>query len=262
MRISRPDTEDPTGKKRRHFEISIDSPFNILDCRATHVNTHLPAYAGEPRQGTTYHSTCGCPDATKVATTNTSPSSSTGTLSGLDSDLLPAPPQAAHVHTDGHMNPATESPTRATASTDENGITTAARPMHLLRTPSYNPPAFDDDSAPPPAMELIDHSDPFDLPVATPPPQYDVVVGTPSVDGLADYFTRLADYGYDNEEEDSSDSDGSVTPSRILERSGRVNVAHPRTPGGRMPSRSFELTRPPLSLNMDALASRSRPVVS
>jgi hypothetical protein len=46
----------------------------------------------------------------------------------------------------------------------------------MLRAPSFNPPAFDADEPPPP--------------IATPPPLYDNVVGTPSVDGLADYFAR------------------------------------------------------------------------
>jgi len=54
--------------------------------------------------------------------------------------------------------------------------------MELLRYPSYNPPPFDADEPPPP------------MPLETPPPNYDVIVGTPSVDGLADYFSRLADY--------------------------------------------------------------------
>jgi hypothetical protein len=91
----------------------------------------------------------------------------------------------------------------------------------------------------------------------TPPPQYDAIVGTPStVDGLADYFTRLAEYGLDDHE--GSGSDGDESPPRILDRSGRVNVAHPRTPGGRrMPSRSMEIQRPPMDLNISAMLQRS-----
>ena len=46
MRISRADGDDPTGKRRRHFEISIDSPFTVLNCRATQANTSLPQYCG------------------------------------------------------------------------------------------------------------------------------------------------------------------------------------------------------------------------
>lgn len=88
----------------------------------------------------------------------------------------------------------------------------------------------------------------------TPPPQYDVIVGTPSVDGLADYFARLSEAGYDGPDDDSDSADEG--PERIMERGGRVNVAHPRTPGGRRaPSRSMELQRPPVQLRMDALPS-------
>lgn len=42
MRLSKQDPNHPS--KRRHFEISIDSPFQILSCRATNANTQLPAY--------------------------------------------------------------------------------------------------------------------------------------------------------------------------------------------------------------------------
>ncbi|KFA77517.1 hypothetical protein S40288_04248 [Stachybotrys chartarum IBT 40288] len=242
LRLSRLDPEDPTGTKRRHFEISIDSPFTVLNCRAIQANTNLPAYSNPVSQPVPYQSTCGCPDATSVATLN-SPNSSTGTLPGLDvNDNLPAPPAAAHLnHAGGQQGP---------APTDSLGIYDAPRPMHLMRVPSFNPPAFDDDTAPPPLAQLvIPDSRPADEVAMTPPPQYDVVVGTPSVDGLADYFTRLADYGYDEEDSGSDVEDG---PARILARSGRVNVVHPRTPGGRMPSRSMEMARRPTELELRA----------
>ncbi|KAF5664137.1 arrestin containing protein [Fusarium heterosporum] len=235
MRISRLDPEDPTGTKRRHFEISIDSPFTVLNCRATHANTNLPAYTGANSGNTTFQSSCGCPDAFSVPT-DASPSSSEGTLPGVNpsTDNLPAPPQAAHLANavSGQQEP---------------------RPIHLLRVPSFNPPAFEDDIAPPPAADFI-----TDLrePVMTPPPQYDVVVGTPSVDGMADYFARLADAGFEGQEDSDSDPDDS--PPRILDRTGRVNVANPRTPGGRrMPSRSLEISRPTIQLDMDALRNRA-----
>ena len=225
MRISRLDPDDPSGTKRRHFEISIDSPFTVLNCRATQANTSLPSYGNPASHPAAIQSACGCCDAARVRT-DISPNSSTGTLTNEDpGDAMPAPPAAAHLaHT--AVNPASEpeSPPEA-------------RPIHLMRVPSFNPPAFDDDTAPPPVMLM------------TPPPQYDVVIGTPSVDGLADYFSRLAEHGM-NEDDSGSDSD---EPARILDRSGRVNVAHPRTPGGRMPSRSLEISRPPVNLNLASL---------
>ncbi|POR33409.1 Putative arrestin-related trafficking adapter C2D10.04 [Tolypocladium paradoxum] len=252
MRISRLDPEDPSGTKRRHFEISIDSPFTVLNCRATQANTNLPAYSGPTSHPTPYQSTCGCPDATSVAA-DISPNSSTGTLTGADmvNDMLPTPPQAAHLH-DSAMNPASEqSPTGA--SVHGSGIQGEPRPIHLMRAPSFNPPAFDDDIAPPPAI-VVENTDATEARVVTPPPQYDAVVGTPSVDGLADYFARLADYGYNDDEDSGSDSEDHLP--RILDRTGRVNVSHPRMPGGRMPSRSMEISRPPLSLNLDSLPTR------
>ncbi|KAI0166194.1 hypothetical protein GGR57DRAFT_16296 [Xylariaceae sp. FL1272] len=213
MRISRLDPEDPAGKRRRHFEISIDSPFTVLDCRATQANTALPEYSGLEQPMYRQQARCGCPDSDILAT-NPSPSSSTGTIPGVEPTIESpdiASPPPAHIQ----QHPA--------ASTQP-----LQRPMHLLRYPSFNPPAFDADDPPPP--------------MPTPPPQYDHVVGTPSVDGLADYFARLADYDDDS---DSGDDNVSLR-SRLTERSGRVNVPHPRTPGGRLlPSRSLELQRPP-----------------
>jgi hypothetical protein len=47
----------------------------------------------------------------------------------------------------------------------------------MLRNPSYNPPAFDAEEPPPP--------------LATPPPNYDYLFGSPSQNGLADYFARF-----------------------------------------------------------------------
>lgn len=246
MRISRLDPEDPTGKKRRHFEISIDSPFTVLNCRATQANTVLPAY-GNPNQGATTQSSCGCPDA-HITASDPSPLSSTTNLNRVSTDIMPSMPQAAHVHSTA-MNPAS----------DQSSQAQEPRPMHLLRAPSFNPPAFDDDHAPPPLQVDTNFNSSSttltnngDVPLPTPPPLYDTVVGTPSVDGMADYFTRLADYGYDPEDSDSG-SDGG--PPRILERSGRVNVVHPRTPGGRMQSRSMEISRPSINLNMDNIAA-------
>lgn len=259
LRISRIDPDDPTGKKRRHFEISIDSPFTVLNCRATQANTNLPAYAGLNSNPTPYHSACGCPDSASLPC-NGSPNSSTGTLPGteLSNEALPLPPQAAHLaHSNMNHTNHTTIPGSPMRSVDDLGIQGEPRPIHLLRVPSFNPPAFDDDTTPPPLL-VAENPEAANAPLMTPPPQYDVVVGTPSVDGLADYFTRLASAGYGNEDDNDSGSDDSDDqPTRILDRSGRVNVAHPRTPGGRMPSRSFEFSRPPVNLNLGNLPTRT-----
>ncbi|KAK5627561.1 hypothetical protein RRF57_003277 [Xylaria bambusicola] len=210
MRISRLDPDDPAGKKRRHFEISIDSPFTVLDCRATQANTALPEYSGSERPIYHQQTSCGCPDA-EVLTTNPSPASSTGTIPSIEANSSITLPPAAHVQ----QHPAASSQP-------------VQRPMHLIRQPSHNPPAFDADDPPPPLL--------------TPPPQYDLVVGTPSVDGLADYFARLADYDGDSDSEDEDMN----TRSRLTERTGRVNVPHPTPSGRAVGSRSLEIRRPPV----------------
>ncbi|KAK0623941.1 hypothetical protein B0T14DRAFT_191495 [Immersiella caudata] len=309
MRISRLDPDDPAGKRRRHFEISIDSPFTVLNCRATQANTSLPQYcrggsAPEQRQQTT----CGCLDARVV---DRSPSSSTAHLAlieqdaasitggqgGLDSvasSALPNRPRAAHLQAASRLS----SPLPLPFQLDSRAVSSSFdrdRPIHLLRHPSFNPPAFDADDPPPPL--------PADI--LTPPPNYDMIVGTPSVDGLADYFARLAVYegpgqarsrqgsaviGHDEDldplssgtempsggsltilendpfasvglpgdhaADDYSSDSGEEDPARPHRR-GRVNVANPRTPGGRLvPSRSLEIERPVVRLDMTGVIRR------
>ncbi|KAL7625926.1 hypothetical protein AAE478_002695 [Parahypoxylon ruwenzoriense] len=245
MRISRLDPEDPAGKRRRHFEISIDSPFTVLNCRATQANTALPEYSGADQPMYRQQARCGCPDA-EILATSPSPASSTGTIpsvetgAGVSHTESPgiALPPAAYLQ---HHGVGGSQPVQRPINYPQ---AVAPRPIHLLRHPSFNPPAFDDDDPPPP--------------MPTPPPQYEVVVGTPSVDGLADYFARLANY--DDGDSDSAD-EGVDAPSRLTERSGRVNVPHPRTPGGRMvPSRSLEIQRPvmPMTLSMAGELSERR----
>ncbi len=252
MRISRIDPDDPEGKRRRHYEISIDSPFTVLNCRATQANTALPQYSGPAvHTGHRQHTSCGCPDA-EVLTTQPSAASSTASLPLVDGDAtsdqaMPTVPQAAHVHRVSAGASGTSRPGTSNVVTSANPLQRVRdqeafenpRPIHLLRVPSYDPPAFDADSPPPPPPE-------DDL--MSPPPNYDA-----GVDGLADYFARLANYEEPGTEAgDDSDSGEEHTPTRIMSRTGRVNIANPRTPGGRLvPSRSLDIERPPVvSLRM------------
>ncbi|CAK7223195.1 hypothetical protein SBRCBS47491_005127 [Sporothrix bragantina] len=264
LRISRTDPEDPTGRRRRHFEISIDSPFTVLSCLATQTNTLVPRYTGRDMSfgGCSSGSSCGCPDAVDTPPSSGSPTGM-GQLSfssHVDSSHL-AMPQAAHLHqaptlssesdSIGSNTPPTSVSNASLASrmalTDQEAAYESPRPIHLLRVPSYAPPAFDADDSPPLAAEIM-----------TPPPNYDMIVGTPSVDGLADYFSRLANYDETVDDtatislDDESDSDGDQSPARITSRGGRVNVPHPRTPGGlhRAPSRSMDIQRPMLPFNL------------
>ncbi|CAL3969236.1 unnamed protein product [Diplocarpon coronariae] len=208
LRISRLDAEDPTGKKRRHFEISIDSPISLLNCRATQANLALPSYT-DGDTGLSQQRVCGCPNAAAVATPPGMPA-----LETSPEGLFPG----GNEHVDSV--PDLARPPQAHLST--NAASGVLRPMHLLRAPSFSPPPFDAEDAPPSFV--------------TPPPQYDLVVGTPSHDAMTDYFERLdqfiLEHGLSHDDE-SSDSSS---------RGGRVNVANPRTPGSRL-ARSMEIDR-------------------
>jgi hypothetical protein len=165
MRISRLDAEDPEGKKRRHFEISIDSPISILNCRATQANLALPEYSDLSAAVPNQQRVCGCPNA---AVNESSPTSSTGGAAILENGNISLPAGTENAF------PNLTRPPQAHLST--NATSGVQRPIHMLRNPSFNPPAFDAEEPPPP--------------IATPPPLYDNVIGTPSHDGLADYFAR------------------------------------------------------------------------
>ncbi|TVY83650.1 putative arrestin-related trafficking adapter [Lachnellula suecica] len=126
MRISKKDPEDPEGKKRRHFEISIDSPFTILSCRATRDNLALPKYE-EPPKTMDQQRTCGCPNA--------APSNNPRRPS-LVPDL--APEQTLDGMPAGAENavPGLARPPQAHLNNND----TVQRPMHIIRQPSFTLP--------------------------------------------------------------------------------------------------------------------------
>lgn len=217
MRLSKPDENDPT--KRRHFEISIDSPFHILSCRATQANTSLPAYSSggaAPPSADEYD--CGCPGA--ALRRRNSPHSYVRTLSNLRHE------NDSTTSFDGHTRPSRSLtsgsgglalPPAAHLHDPNSGV---SRPMHLLRSPSFNPPAFDEEDPPPPLV--------------TPPPDYGSIINGDSRGALADYFARLAD--------EFGDEDESV---------GRGRVDLPLTPGARV-NRSMDASRDWLPLGHTA----------
>lgn len=210
LRLSKVDERDPS--KRRHFEISIDSPFHILSCKATQANIYLPAYSRPPTdpEPPAQEFECGCPGA-PMASRDNAPTQSNSDREDSTSALsrrastgrtvsrsftngsggLAPPPQAHLAHETSERDP--------------------PRPMHLLRVPSYAPPPFEDVPPPPPLV--------------TPPPEYTSIVGDNDREAvLEDYFSRLSFY----EEQDDA---------RGL---GRVDV--PLTPGGRV-NRSMDVPR-------------------
>jgi hypothetical protein len=167
LRISRLDPDDTTGKRRRHFETAVHWPFTLLNCRATQANITLPSYSDEICQSVTCQTTCGCPDALTIPT-----------------ERSPTPQRAAHLANDQQSaRPSTE----ITGANDD-------RPIHRLRDPNFNQPTdrSGNDIAPPPPVPEIPETG-----FMSPPPHYDDIVGGTNVNGLADYFSRLAGYGLD-----------------------------------------------------------------
>lgn len=206
MRLSRPDETDTA--KRRHFEISIDSPFNIMSCRATQANISLPAYSsGDTAPRATDEFDCGCPGAA-LRRRNTPPvlPALNGTPTPGSPIVAPTPQRSWTSDTGGLALPS-----QAHVHNGDGNSSAAARPMHLLRQPSFNPPAFNEDDPPPPLI--------------TPPPLYENAINGNSQNALADYFARLA-------AEEGDDDD----------RNDRGRMDHPLTPGGRV-NRSMDIPR-------------------
>jgi hypothetical protein len=83
----------------------------------------------------------------------------------------------------------------------------------MVRAPSFNPPAFDDDVPPP---------------LITPPPHYESIVSTQNP--LADYFSRRRELDLPDEVDE------------ISMASPRSRMGFPLTPGGRM-NRSMDEQR-------------------
>ncbi|EEP78507.1 conserved hypothetical protein [Uncinocarpus reesii 1704] len=206
LRLSKPDENAP--KKRRHFEISIDSPFHILSCLATQSNIYLPSYTS-PSSFPSEEYECGCPGAQPTSKspsrTNSSGLGELSMLLSLSNDPSFIPPHLSLPRPEhAHFNV----PDYNSNSTNNHNPT---RPIHLIRLPSFAPPPFEDIPPPPPAM--------------SPPPPY--TAATQHDDGGAlDYFERL----HRTEREYDENTRGNA----------RVDI--PLTPGGRV-HRSLEIPR-------------------
>jgi arrestin-related trafficking adapter 3/6 len=192
MRINLLDTNGPMGTKCRNFEIPTNWPFTLLNFQATSASISIPAFSDEMFQSATYQSTCGCPDAMTILN-ETWPQSFLGTMAdvSLASGKLSSSWRATHF---AYGQQGLRSSAKAA------GVHCPSRTPHLLRVPIFNPPAFDNNITPPPAPEPVDETP--KIGARTPPPHYDDVVSTPSVDGFADYLSCLADYGFNGPDED------------------------------------------------------------
>ncbi|KAI9887245.1 MAG: hypothetical protein M1823_000916 [Watsoniomyces obsoletus] len=224
MRLSKSDPANPG--KRRHFEISIDSPLHILSCLATQANTALPAYSPPTPHPPDARRSFGCQ----------CPGGSTWRPSTPGSSAIFHAQHSSISLTDGvHANGARENVSTAFAGLafastavaglafvphppaahvhDEASQPLTSRPMHLSRYPSYDPPAFDAEQPPRPFL--------------SPPPRYETVVNGDGT-GLADYFSRLADEMGDESPVDDAELLDGVTGRSLA----RLNL--PLTPGGRV----------------------------
>lgn len=145
--MSKLDEKEPT--KRRHFDISIESPLRILSCLVAQSNIDLPAYLS-PIQGpeASRAHECGCAGA---ATVRRNPTTSEATspikdYSTSGAAIFPTPsfrstlgseepPAVAHLHNNSNSDPLDRS---------------TPLPMYLLRTPSFTTPPFEHVSPTPP----------------------------------------------------------------------------------------------------------------
>ena len=217
----------PSGVPKRVSDtVGYKCPIMLLSCLATLDRTTLPIYPDDSNPGAPSQTAeCGCPNATTITSSSLTTASRNDLLAGSNivGPDLPVPPSG----------PGDSVPTRIRH----------IRPIQMLRYPSYAPPPFDADQPPPP--------------IISPPPNYDNVIGTPSHDGLADYFARMANV-YDNdqaageEENETEDERQSETGSESgneskirqnTSRNGRVYISNPMTPGQRAPSHSLEINR-------------------
>ncbi|OBT62283.1 hypothetical protein VE03_08576 [Pseudogymnoascus sp. 23342-1-I1] len=214
---------DESGVPRKvEFTKGFAVNITLLSCLATLARTTLPIYCDHSNPGApTQTAECGCPNANTINTSTLTTASRNDLLAGFSNIGGPNPPVAP-------VGPGDNSTPRI-------------RPIQMLRYPSYAPPPFDADQPPPS--------------VSSPPPNYDNVVGTPSHDGLADYFTRMANvYDVDQGAVESGDEDDDALESesetgseskirRNISRSGRVYVSNPRSPGPGALSHSMEINR-------------------
>lgn len=170
LRLSKLDPENPN--KRKHYEILIDSPIHILSSLATRLNTILPAYdeqteVGNMRSQSRYRSMSPplSPDVTHLDNSGGiipghAPQARNFSLDEMVDDppeflqLLNNDNQPFEKDQDMHLEanlykPRVEKRRLMSPSHPEGIGTPIARPIHLLRQPSINPPTFEESSMSP-----------------------------------------------------------------------------------------------------------------
>lgn len=184
LRISKSDPENPG--KRKHYEISIDSPLKVLSPLAAHGNTLLPAYddfippteSSNPPPFADHETNLRAPKPIQSALLSVLSRTTSATHEQVDestptSPSSPLPIEFHHIATttdhdgvanhdaDMHLEANLYSPKSPDIIQQINSPQAlphpgtkmhplcGMRPIHLLRNPSINPPAFDADVPPP-----------------------------------------------------------------------------------------------------------------
>lgn len=245
MRLSTP---SPDPNKRRHFEISIDSPFHIRSCMTSTSNTSLPAYESPDLAGTSANQNfevrplvnleCNCRNALEdqlrdlegtvslppapalqpAPTITSQNSSAVGHAVGAAGLNIPAAGGlvAEPIYFDEQRPQQEQRPLRQRRP---HTSATPLRPIHLIRAPSFAPPRFEDLSPAPPEQAV------------TPPPDYSSIVH--SDDPIGDYHSRFQMF---------LDSVGQNGQEVNQVHGDRTRVDVPLTPGGRV-HRSMDVPR-------------------
>lgn len=179
LHLSRVNEKEPGDRKL--YQISTGSPFKVLSCKATEKNLRLPTYMQPTaaRHSPAQASDCSCPG------TYLTPSGECVTQFDYSDEISVSNPSQLSFITrpvsQHSLGSSGDLPHLLNAQFANEMLERepVPRPMHLLRTPSFAPPVFDDAEAPPPLV--------------SPPPDYTSVVGGDCPETvLEDYFSRLS----------------------------------------------------------------------
>lgn len=161
LRLSR---NDPGSEKRKHYEISIDSPIHVLSPQAAHGNTLLPAYEDEQDldNSQVMSSPPLSPGVTPLDFNNdldsigrglNIPIERTGSPYRVNSPMSEGEPieRDSDMHLEANLyEPTADSIDAKLIASQAHPDTTVLplnspmqRPIHVLRRPSFNPPTFE-----------------------------------------------------------------------------------------------------------------------
>lgn len=184
LRLSR---NDESAGKRKHYEISIDSPIHVLSPQAAHGNTLLPAYENEMDLNApqAMSSPPLSPDVTALSSDHdpndllargyTLPVDRLGSPYRISSPMSEGEPieRDANMHLEANLyQPNADSIDHNLSASQAKPDTTILplnspmqRPIHVVRRPSFNPPTFEAATSP-----LLSGGPPLE---AGPPPAYE-----------------------------------------------------------------------------------------